>query len=353
MNLRERDAALAAFRPDRFGFRADGDRWTKAVDGLGTIVVAPLGWQHARTPSYDRVDGDRVPMNALGLLVALQQRTWGMAPEELVPVNMLSVLPETGGSILVAYDPHHGFNADGWLGFIFGAGARSGVLVSHMLGVRGDLRGAYGIGWMLKVIQGYEALKTGHSAMVWTFDPMRGVNARLNLEKLGSVADAFTIDKYGRLRSELYGNDVPTDRLHARWNLLDPCVAHRLQAVHAARHQPIPPEELAGIPEITPETLNTLRQQRPMKLRYGVPTAVDELMRQDPGAVTDWRQRMRQALSAFLPTHVATMDESVTDSVAATRVQEGPSDYAIRRFGVGPDTAGERRGFYVLERNAR
>ena len=63
-----------------------------------------------------------------------------MPPEELVPVNILAILPDTGGSVLVAYREELGFNADGWLGFAIAAGAAP-ALVSHMLGVREEQRG--------------------------------------------------------------------------------------------------------------------------------------------------------------------------------------------------------------------
>lgn len=341
--------ALAGLCPGRFGFGADGERWTKEVAGLGPMTIAPLSWQHARASSYDRVAGERVPMNALRFVVALQQQTWGMPLEELVPVNLLAVLRETGGAILVAYDPRLGFNADGWLGFVFGAGARSGVLVSHMLGVRPDRRGAHGIGWSLKVVQAYEAVRAGHTAMTWTFDPMRGANARLNIEKLGAIVTSFTVDKYGPLRSELYG-DVPTDRLVARWNLLDPGVSARLDAVHDGRHAPMTEQALAEVPEITTDALARLRQEQPSRLRYGIPADVDDLAARDPDAVAGWRRSVREALAAFLPTAEAATARAETEHLAAVRVCERAGAYAITRFAAGHDTTGDRRHFYILER---
>ena len=181
----ERAAALAAFAPERFGFRPDRAGWLKDVPGLGPVAVVPLAWQHAHAASYDEVNGERVETDALGLIVGLQGRTWGMPPGDLVPSNLLAVVADTGGSVLVAYDFAKGCNVDGWLGFAIAVGARSGTLVSHMVGVREEARGNWDIGWYLKVIQGYEALRTDHRAAIWTFDPMRGANARLNLEKLG------------------------------------------------------------------------------------------------------------------------------------------------------------------------
>src|SRR5688500_7901766 len=91
-------AAIAAFRPERFGFRPHRDGWIGDGGDLGAVAVARLSWQHAHSPSYECIDGEQRPTDALGLLVGLQQRTWGLPPEDLVPGNLLAVLPDTGGS---------------------------------------------------------------------------------------------------------------------------------------------------------------------------------------------------------------------------------------------------------------
>ena len=183
----EIELAVAALHPERLGMRRFRDGRRKSFPGLGEVVFAPLSWPHAQCPSYDLTEQGREPIDALTFVVRLQAQVWGMPAEELVPVNILAVLADTGGSVLVAYREELGFNADGWLGFAIAAGASSGTLVSHMLGVRDEMRGTRDLGWHLKWLQGYEALRSGHRSAVWTFDPMRGANARLNLEKLGAA----------------------------------------------------------------------------------------------------------------------------------------------------------------------
>ncbi len=180
-----------------------------------------------------------------------------MPPEELVPVNILAILPDTGGSVIVAYREELGFNADGWLGFVIAAGGRSGTLVSHMLGVREEQRGTRDLGWHLKLLQGYEALRAGHRSAVWTFDPMRGANARLNLEKLGATVRELTLDKYGVLRSDLYGN-VPSDRFTAYWDLVSTTTHGRLEDVRTERYLGPDPELVRDLPEITPDNAEQL-----------------------------------------------------------------------------------------------
>jgi chorismate synthase len=276
-----------------------------------------------------------------------------MPPEEVLPANLLAVLAETGGSVLVAYDPALGFTEAGWLGFAIALGGRDGTLLSHMLGVREETRGTRdpgrGLGWSLKLIQGHEALRTGHTAAVWTFDPMRGANARLNLEKLGAGVDAFTVDKYGALRSDLYG-PVPSDRLTARWDLVAPTTAARLEAVGEGTYLGMGLDDVAGIPEVRPECLPETAATRPPRLRYRIPDDVDRLMRDDPAAAIRWRREMRAVFSALLTTRSAAIGDGPSDDPLTLAVREEPGVYAITGFATGIDATGERASYYLLER---
>ena len=337
-----RQSALAALDPRRWECSPCLAGWTTRLPDIGELRIASLGWQHAQTPARD---GEGDGANALGLLVALQGEVWGMPPEETVPANLLAVLPETGGSVLVAYRAETGWTAEGWLGFALAAGARSGVLVSHMLGVRDGIRGGHGLGWLLKAVQGYEAVQTGHHAATWTFDPMRGANARLNVEKLGGVCRTLTVDKYGPLRSALYG-DVPSDRLVATWDLLDPEVATRLAAVHDGSRAVLSAADLAAIPEAAwkPGT----GRDSAATLRYEIPADIDRLTRDDPAAAARWRGEMRRVLGALLATERAVPGPG--GDPLRTAVERTPGAFVVDGFASVLEGGGERRNHYLLSR---
>lgn len=346
------EAALAAFQPERFGLHQFGAGWVKEFPGFGPVAITTLSWPHAQVPSYDVINGERVETDALGLIANLQSHVWGFPPELVVPTNVMAIIPDGGGSVLAAYRLDVGFNADGWLGFIIGLGARNGNLVSHMLAVREDARGASDFGWNLKIIQAYEALKTGHHAMSWTFDPMRGANAKLNLEKLGAVVREFTLDKYGVLRSELYRN-APSDRFTAFWDLLDPRTAERVTAVHARSYRARSLSDIALVDEATAETLAELRERRPSQIRYRIPGDVDRMMVSEPGRVIEWRQEMRPVLSAFLTAKWARQVGSESDGPIAFGYESSRGDYVVNGFVTEQDTDGERVSFYLLEREPK
>ncbi|MBA2595969.1 MAG: hypothetical protein M3Q50_14930 [Chloroflexota bacterium] len=343
------ELAVAALHPERFGFRRQRDGWRRPFAGLGDVVFAPLGWQHAQCPSYDLVDGGREPIDALTLVVRLQERVWGMPAAELVPVNILAILPDTGGSVLVAYREEMGFNGDGWLGFAIAAGGRSGTLVSHMLGVREEQRGTRDLGWHLKVLQGYEALRSGHRSAVWTFDPMRGANARLNLEKLGTTVRELTLDKYGVLHSELYG-DVPSDRFTAFWDLSAATTHGRLEDVRTRRYLGPDPEVVRALPEITLDNASAIAASAPKEVRYRIPADIDDLMNEDPRRANLWRSEMRAALGPFVTIKSARSDDRSAGSPIDSGVSIRPGAYDVTAFVTDERAPGGRENWYVLRR---
>ncbi|MEZ4507645.1 MAG: hypothetical protein R2848_17770 [Thermomicrobiales bacterium] len=346
---RSREESLAAFAPERFGFQRYKGGWTIDFPETGTVAFASLDWAHNQAASYWPGDGDWSVSNALELMVQLQEDVWGFAPQDTVPVNILSIIEDTGAALLVAYRMDKGFNADGWLGFAFGIGTKHGAMYSHMLGVHADYRGGIDLGWYLKVLQGYYSLNEGFDEMTWTVDPMRGANARLNQEKLAATAVNLTLDKYGVMRSTLYGN-VPTDRFTNMWDMRSSLVHERLQQVFDRRYRPRRPGDFAGVPEVTMENVAELRQALPPQLIYRVPGDIDQLMRIDAQRAIDWRNEMRAVLGTLMTRRAAIVGEDVaTDGPIAiqTSVIDGP--YDVTGFATEVDDAGNRESLFLLE----
>ena len=343
-------AALDAFNPERYGFRRHEAGWVKEFPGYGPVAITTLGWQHAQYPSYDVIGGERVETDALGLIANLQGHVWGFPPELVVPTNVMAIIPDGGGAVLAAYRLDVGFNADGWLGFIIGLGARNGVLVSHMLAIREEERGAADFGWHMKIVQGHEALRNGHHAMGWTFDPMRGANAKLNLEKLGATVRELTLDKYGVLRSSLYRN-APSDRFTAHWDLLLARTHGRIASVASGSYRPATHDELTAIPEATPRNVDELVDRQETRVRYRIPGDIDRLMEHDPDRGVAWRNEMRAVLSALLTTKaVQAGGTTAANDPSALGYATRTGNYEARGFvtSVGPD--GERDSQYIFER---
>jgi predicted GNAT superfamily acetyltransferase len=347
---RSREESLAAFAPERFGLTPYKGGWTAEFPQTGTVAFASLDWTHNQAPSFWQGEGNWPVSNALELVVKLQEDVWGFPPEDTVPVNILSIIEDTGASLLVAYRLDTGFNAGGWLGFAFGIGTRHGAMYSHMLGVRTEFRGGIDLGWYLKVLQGYLALKEGFDEMTWTVDPMRGANARLNQEKLAALAVNLTLDKYGVMRSTLYGN-VPTDRFTNLWDMRSSRVHERIQQVYDRSYRPLRPADLAGVPEATVDNAPNLRRDLPPQVAYRVPGDIDELMRTDPQRAIDWRNEMRAVLGTLMTRRAAIVGEDVAQEgpiAIRTSVIDGP--YDVTGFATELDELGNRESLFLLER---
>lgn len=189
-----------------------------------------------------------VTLEEMGACVRLQGETWGYEGNDVIPRRAFVVARHVGGQVIGAFEPEGGELvgfAMALPGVKHGEPGKSGVpeayLHSHMLAVEADWRNA-GLGQRLKLAQRDEALGRGLDLMEWTFDPLEGKNAFLNLSRLGVVVRRYLPDFYGVSSSRLQ-NGLPTDRLLAEWYLDSSRVASRIAGEgQASGPIPIPVE---------------------------------------------------------------------------------------------------------------
>ncbi len=294
-----------------FHFEVLGDsKWMKELDGQPEI--------------FENIDWPNIA--ELEEIVEMQQKVWGMPERDAVPSNLLAIIGETGGNVLTAK------NGNGVLeGFVFTLGARDGSLFLHMIGVAPDQRYKKNIGWNLSVLQLLEARKQGVERIVWTYDPMRGSNARLNLEKLGTTVEKYTINKYGRVDNKLYGED-PTDRFTATWDISDPYVLARITSIENGTYQPRNIQQVAHLPILEGALVDPV--QAPDVFLVEVPYDIDTLSDQEK---TLWRMRLRNILT------------SVLDTEEAQKIKI-PHGFLIDGFATGQVSSGIFKSFYVVSK---
>ena len=125
----------------------------------------------------------------------------------------------------------------------------------------------------------------GIDLVVWTVDPLRAPNARLNFEKLGATSHVYERNRYGdEFGAGLYGG-MPTDRLHVDWEIASNRVRERL---------------LFGTGQTDPGIAGTLPLWS-LDLEAGralveLPADVDALLVADRDAALSWRMTLRQIL---------------------------------------------------------
>lgn len=195
----------------------------------------------------------------------LQRAVWG-ADDPADNADLMLAIQHEGGLVAGAFD-----NGE-MLGFLFAfPSATPGVQHSHRLAVLPQARGLR-LGWRLKWFQRDWCLARGIHLVRWTYDPLRAVNAGLNVGALGGVSNSYLPDYYGAMEGINAG--LPSDRLMLDWHLASPGVAARAAGT-------TPPEPVAS-------------------RRAAIPRDLDALLREAPEAALAARLDLRAALtSAF------------------------------------------------------
>ncbi len=212
----------------------------------------------------------------------LQEEVFGVSARDLIPANELIVVAETGGALIAAFIPGQPDRAAGillgWGGFV----GRPRI-VSDFLAVRPDARNL-GIAEGLKRLQAAIAYQRGFAEIVWTVDPLRAANARLNFGKLGATANAYEIDRYGsEFAPALYGG-MPSDRLHVTWQITAPRVLARLIG------------EIEG--ESEPDAVSFASGMSADDALVAIPPDIDAMLAARPADALAWRLRLRETLIA-------------------------------------------------------
>jgi predicted GNAT superfamily acetyltransferase len=85
-----------------------------------------------------------------------------------------------------------------------------------------------GVGTRLKLAQREQMLRQGIDLIVWTYDPLEGPNAMLNIEKLGGFVRTYVREIYGRMVENPLQAGLAMDRFMLEWHLLNDRVRGRI-----------------------------------------------------------------------------------------------------------------------------
>jgi len=285
--------------PTDLGFTPTHDGWRKPLNG------APFIFRELHT--YAELEP----------ILELQRAVWRMDDLDVVPLHELVTIPETGGTVLGAWREGDATLAGflfGWGGFVDGRPR----LASDMMGVRPDARHG-GLGFALKALQAALALARGYRTVIWTVDPLRAANARLNFAKLGAICHVYHPDLYGpAFASDFYGA-MPTDNLAILWPIGSDRVRDRL----LGRVQPPILAACADLPRLAPGDTPTAD-----RLLVELPADIDHLLASDFAAALDWRDRVRTTLETTFAAGYA-----ITDAVFERGAGQGRAFYVLERTG--------------------
>lgn len=259
-----------------------------------------------------------------------QRVIWGVLDDtEVVPVHALLTAQKNAGLVLGA------FVGDRMVGYLFGFLGRTPQgkekHCSHQMGVTPRYRGR-GIGEALKRRQRDFVLEQGLDLITWTYDPLEGRNAHLNIRKLGAVCQTLIRNLYGEMQDALNAG-LPTDRFQVDWWIRSPRVESRFS--DKTPSPPITLDDLLGggaalVNEVElddaglPATLNW-EPHRQATVLIEIPPDFQAIKQANITLARDWRLLTRALFEEYFEDGYA-----VVDFVSEVR-------------------DGRRRSFYVLE----
>ncbi len=224
----------------------------------------------------------------------LQKDVWGLPDLDVVPLTQLVAATAAGGVLIGAFD------GGSLAGFAYGfVGLENGraTLHSHMLAVEHKYRNL-NIGYRLKLAQRDLALAHGLNEMTWTFDPLQGLNAHFNFNRLGVVSDRYFLDFYGSdAASFLHRNG--TDRLWVTWPLASRRVEERIAGMPSGAFF----ENAVSIVEVSADGYpleHELTEATNETVAIEIPGRVDEVEKQSPELASKWRMATRRAFTAAI-----------------------------------------------------
>jgi predicted GNAT superfamily acetyltransferase len=239
----------------------------------------------------------------------LQAEIWGADDIEVTPDHVLLTLAKEGSIVLLAMDEDEnpvGF-AFGFLGFAAGNRLK---FASHVVGVLPTYQNR-GIGYQLKLAQREAALARDLDLITWTFDPLQGRNARLNLRKLGVVCNTYLRNLYGDMRDGL-NQGLPSDRFRVDWWIATDHVADRI-ADHFVE-QPLPSSECLIL---NPATMldngllapaDTFDYPEYPSCLVEIPANIDRLKSEAPDLALRWRWKTRELFETAFATGYTAID---------------------------------------------
>ncbi|MBS1252677.1 MAG: hypothetical protein MAG451_01719 [Anaerolineales bacterium] len=261
----------------------------------------------------------------------VQRVAWDMEGDTaMVPAHILITAQKNGGLVLGA------FEEDMMVGYLFGflgQTAEGDVKhCSHMVGVVPRYR-SRGIAQALKRRQRQFVLDQGLDLITWTYDPLEGASAHLNIAKLGGICRTYIRDLYGEIKASIYA-DLPTDRFEVEW-----WVRSSRVAAHCSENPPAPAATLDDVLSQGAAIVNQVELDSD-----GLP------------ATLSWEPHRRSTVLVEIPPNFQEIKEANTKLARDWRLltralfEEYFEDgYVIVDF-ISEVRDGQRRSFYVMVR---
>jgi predicted GNAT superfamily acetyltransferase len=220
----------------------------------------------------------------------VQQACWGFSSGEGLYPPVLLTASQNGGLIVGAFD------GDKMVGYLFGfLGLHENrgplKMCSQTMGVLAEYRGR-GIAESLKWAQRDHALKLGLKLVTWTYDPLEGPNAFLNLHKLKAIARTYKRNIYGEHFGAL-NEGLPTDRFGVEWWVEQ---VENIAEVSSVEGTAITQVEGSGS---TQRLVDYELESDSEVARVEIPVSIQAIRKADLALAVDWRRKTREIFETY------------------------------------------------------
>jgi predicted GNAT superfamily acetyltransferase len=152
----------------------------------------------------------------------------------------------------------------------------------------------------MKMIHRQVALERGIKSICWTFDPLQSRNARLNISRLGALAEEYVPDCYGRFPS-LLEKGLPSDRWVVNWRISTARVEKRLRGEAPPFNPALPRVNETWVnPQGFPQNRAMRLDLADRRLLVEIPAQTDAMRSQAMPLARRWRLDARRIFEHYL-----------------------------------------------------
>jgi predicted GNAT superfamily acetyltransferase len=266
----------------------------------------------------------------------VQREIWAMQDStQVVPLHVLLTAQKNGGLVAGAFT-ENGEMIGVLFGFIGLTPEGKFKHCSHLMGVLPGSR-RQSVGQALKLFQRSYVLAQGFDLITWTFDPLEGVNASLNIGKLGAITHKYYRNHYGSSMADGLNAGLPTDRFEVEWWIGSQRVQQRVEGGRRASYGQLIAEGAIHLNKVRADAGSILTPELSVSdadaavLLIEIPPGFQAIKAASMDLARAWREH-----TASLFEHYFARGYVVSDFVSER---------------AEPDQHGQRRNFYVLTPN--
>ena len=241
-------------------------------------------------------------------IIELQKIIWRLHNyNDCIPNHIYMAVSEIGGVVLGAFA---GKKMVGFLMAFVGHTEEKGVHHhSHILGVHPDYA-SDNIGFRLKKAHYDSAKPQGIKLITWTYDPLQGPNATLNISKLGGIVRTYKVNYYGEVMGESdLVSGIASDRFWVEWLIQTERVKNHVNGSSKPKNNL---SEYTIITEVEKDESNFKKMtnfHKPTieKIAIEIPIDFQSIFDQNKKIAIDWRLKTREIfLECFQSGYIVT-----------------------------------------------